>query len=191
MSIRTFVAIELPAEIKEILTARQSRLMREISGIKWVETENLHLTLKFLGDTQEAMVDQIQHALAAGIKNIPPFSLSLGEIGGFPSLLRTRVIWSGLTGELAVLNRLRERVETALEEIGYPREKTKFHPHLTLGRVRSGAPPVDMRPRVNDQEQRGGPWRVANISFMRSELTRRGPIYTTLAEIRLDKSGQI
>ncbi|NPV26007.1 MAG: RNA 2',3'-cyclic phosphodiesterase [Firmicutes bacterium] len=186
VSIRTFIAIKLSSELQRVVLQRQNQLMQEINGVKWVEAENLHLTLKFLGDTDENAVKRVWTALNDGVEGISPFSLVAEGIGGFPNSNRARVLWLGVGGNLNELNRVYDGIETALVNLGWPREKARFHPHITLGRVRNGALPVDLRPWVEGQEfKRMGSWLVKGVSFMQSELTRRGPIYTTLAEILL------
>ena len=135
MRFRGFIAADLPT------TDRLEPLVRELrtSGapLKLVATGQLHATLKFLGDTEEGLVDDIVEAIRAACRGVPPFSLSLRGTGAFPSLSRMNVVWVGLEGA-EPLGRIAALLDTGLEPLGFRRESRAWAPHATLARVKGG-----------------------------------------------------
>ena len=133
--LRLFIACELPAEVQAALGRLQDDLRRAGAGrLRWVRPQGIHITLKFLGDVEEARVGELRAALSQAIE---PFELRLsasGELGGFGGA-RLRVVWVGLAGDLEPLAELARRVEEALEPLGFARERRRFTAHLTLARV--------------------------------------------------------
>lgn len=139
-SIRTFIAIELPEEVKNGLRSLQARLKSSNPNTaKWVDPGSIHLTLKFLGETHLELIPAITSALDNIAAVVPPFSLSVTDLGAFPNLHRVQIVWVGLTGDLPILNRLQRDIETVISPLGFPTEKRTFLPHLTLARMRDTA----------------------------------------------------
>lgn len=191
---RLFVAIELPPDLIQTLVGLQDAL-KEARPARWVKPAHMHLTLQFLGDVPVA---QNKALIAALNETIPtqnqPFDLVAAGIGVFPSLKRPRVIWAGIEGDVPALNALQAGVVQATQSMGISPDKRPFNAHLTLGRV-------DRRAKSQDYHQIGqligqkqkrigriGLIRVTQIRLMRSQLKSGGPIYTSLAEIRLLKT---
>lgn len=179
--VRTFVAIDLTEEIRE--SARQSlEILREAPGrLTIVEPENLHLTLKFLGEVDQAAIGGIVMALRA--TNAEPFEITVGyAVCNHPR--RPRVIWCDVTdsGESAALAR---QVDDLLEPLGFPREKRPFRPHVTLARVK------DLHPALTKEVERRIPREplgrclVSAVKLKKSTLTPGGSIYDDLAEVTL------
>lgn len=136
--LRLFVACKLPDEVLNALSQVQDDLQRAgAEQLRWVRPEGIHLTLKFLGDVEAALVDDVTAALSACIQ---PFALRLNvsRLGGFGGR-RLRVVWMGLDGQTQGLSDLAKTVERALEPLGFPAERRPFAPHLTLARVRDRA----------------------------------------------------
>ena len=188
--IRSFIAIELPGEVKQALTGLQEKLKTAGSApVRWVDTDNIHLTLKFLGDIDSGITGGITAALEAAARGTHPFSVAVSELGVFPNPSRVQVVWVGLTGELDKLNQLQKRIEDGLIPLGFKAEGRAFTPHLTLARVRDYAGP-DARQQLG---QLIGKTRidakciikVNSVQLMRSQLTREGPIYTRISTIEL------
>jgi 2'-5' RNA ligase len=129
---RLFVAIDLPAPLKQQLSA----LTTLIDGVRWTETANLHLTLRFIGDVPQDVADEIQAALSD--VQSPPFSLQLSGVGTFPANARKppRIIWAGLSNPPALLS-LHEKIETAIRDLGLTPDNRPYAPHITLGRVKA------------------------------------------------------
>lgn len=183
---RLFVAIDLGDAARRALTATQAALRRHALPVRWIDPAGAHLTLKFLGDTPAAQVAPLASALRAVAARHRPALLHLGAPGAFPSTRRPRVLWLGLTGDLARLAALHAGVEAALVACGFPREDRPFRPHLTLGRVREGAEVVGLDVAFAALPAgTAAPLPVAAMKLMRSELGRGGARYTTLAEVRL------
>jgi RNA 2',3'-cyclic 3'-phosphodiesterase len=192
-SVRTFIAIELPVDIKSGLRSLQVRLKTSNPNTaKWVDPDNIHLTLKFLGETRLTLIPSITLALDDVAKNIPSFALSLTELGAFPDLRRVQIVWVGLTGALGVLDQLQRNLETAISPLGFPTEKRPYVPHLTLARMRDTAVLSD-RQNLGALIARTGlntslKWIVGSVSLMQSRLTPSGAIYTELHLARLNTS---
>ena len=190
-TIRTFVAVELPPDIKEKLAAIQADLHRlgHMDSVRWVHPESIHLTLKFLGNVPAAQIKAIGEALASACDGITPFTLTLTNLGCFPNPKRPNVIWVGVGGDLKTLQRLQEAVEAHIAPLGYPPEKRPFHPHLTLGRVKR-AKPEERRhigASVTSAElDIAGQIDVTAVSLMRSDLTPSGAKYTALRVVSLE-----
>jgi 2'-5' RNA ligase len=188
--IRSFIAIELPDELKLELTRLETRLKSaKQPWVKWVNPEGIHLTLKFLGNIAADMTREITRAMEEAVQGISPFHLEVRELGVFPNLRRVQVAWVGISGEVDKLSQLQKRIETALTPLGFAPESRPFTPHLTLARLRDQASP--------DERQRFGQLiastkfevaytiEVDAISLMRSQLTREGAIYSQISSIKL------
>jgi 2'-5' RNA ligase len=138
-TIRSYISIELPAEVRTALTALQNRLKRAAPSqtVRWSGPDNIHLTLHFLGEVTPVDFVKLDRALKAMPLPYLPFSLTIGELGCFPNIRRPRVIWTGIQGDTRSLLRLHQEVETLLKEtIGFKPEARPYSPHLTLGRVK-------------------------------------------------------
>ena len=188
--IRSFIAIELPEELKLALTRLRDQLKSgSQTPVKWVDPYSIHLTLKFLGNISKDMGGKITMALEEAIRGISPFHLEAKGLGVFPSLKRVQVVWVGVTGEVDRLSQLQQRIESSLATLGFVPESRPFTPHLTLARLRDQATP---------DERQGLGQLIAGISFekvyaidvdsvhlMRSQLTREGAIYSRISSIKL------
>lgn len=186
--LRLFWAVNLPPEIKEKLFLAGNRLREAGADAKWVEENNLHLTVKFLGDADQGMVERITQAAALGLREFGQFSLELKGAGFFPNARSPRVIWAGLGGNVAALAELAMIVEKAMEELGFPGEGRKFSPHLTLARIRSPRNVDRLAGLVQDglPEIRGlGGFEVKSVDLMSSTLGRSGPTYRLAAAVNL------
>ncbi len=188
-TIRSFIAIELPEEVKQAINRLQSRLKREDYPVKWVGTNSIHLTLKFLGDITVDRVDPITRAIEKAAQSIPPFRLEVKELGVFPNPRRVQVIWVGLTGAVEPLCQLQQHIEATVNPLGFTTEARPFTAHLTLGRVRDNASP-DERENLGQLIARTHfegdySFTVNSINLMKSQLTREGAIYSCLSLARL------
>ncbi len=190
-SLRLFVALELPAPVLRALEAVQERLRADAASraVRWTRPEGIHLTLKFLGDTPADDRDAIAAALREAVRGHAPLTLRAEGLGCFPNPGRPRVVWVGLTGDLAPLEALQRSVEAALEPLGFPAERRGFSPHLTLGRARREAATAEVKAlgRLIAATAVGeiGAWTADSVSLMRSELRPDGARYTCLASVPL------
>lgn len=187
--LRLFIAIHLPDEIKQNLEKIQSLLKSGTTApVKWVNPGDMHLTLKFLGDTESEKIAGISSALREAAVGISHFRLEVKNLGVFPNTRNTQVAWAGFDGELEQLNRLQENLETGLEKLGLAREKRRFSPHLTLARVRDRVIPED-RERfgrlVTGTSIRSLSFTADSVHLIQSQLTGQGPIYTRLDSVVL------
>ena len=187
---RCFVAIELPEEVKTALTRLQSKLKYATTApVKWVEPAGIHLTLQFLGDVDPDVTSLITEAIARGASGTASFALEVKDLGVFPGPNRVRVLWVGLTGELDSLRRLQQGIETNLKGLGFTPEERGFTPHLTLARVRDTASAQERQALggivSNTKFQIDVGFRVAEVSLMRSQLSRTGAVYTRINSVKL------
>jgi len=187
--IRSFVAIELPEELKSHLAEIQRILKRQTGSapIRWVDVNGIHLTLKFLGNVPAGQIEAVGAALARACAGVAPFALSVGGLGCFPNFNRPNVVWVGVGGDMAVLERLHAQIEAQIAPLGYPTEKREFRPHLTLGRVRHAAPAEARRigeiVRAVNLGTGVTEWRVGEVVLMRSDLSPAGAKYTRLKSV--------
>jgi nicotinamide-nucleotide amidase len=184
-AIRAFIAIELDDAVRRA-AAEVARALREHpggDGVRWVRPENLHVTLRFLGDIESARVREIAHALREATAGLSPFQIQLGRVGAFPTARRPRVVTLDV-GPREPLQELAEAVERAVAKAGFEAEKRRFRAHLTLGRVRGRAKPPVTAPVTAGGES----LRVDEIVLFRSELLRSGAIHTPLERVALGGS---
>lgn len=183
--VRAFIAIELPEDITNRLRVVSRELQRKVSEvpIRWVLPENIHLTLKFLGDVSVRNLDLLAKMLRVEAAERRPFEFSVGGLGAFPGTNNPRVIWVGVESskELGLLQR---GIEAAASRLGYAEERREFRPHLTLGRVSRNANP-DQLSHLRDvlRHSEVGFLGVAQVHFVhlfQSELRPQGSVYTKL-----------
>ncbi len=186
---RLFIAIPIPEIFLDDIQNVQSKLKEGGADIKWVERENLHFTLRFLGETGETRLLELQDGMRASSSSFFPFSAELGEIGAFPSLSSPRVIWLGLDKGQEEMRDLAMNLEEELVTRGFPPEDKSFHAHLTLGRARSpkglGGIKDLLRQRLS---LRGRSFTISEILLYSSTLTPRGPIYRSIGAFVLGSS---
>ena len=154
-------------------------------GVRWVRSEGLHLTLKFLGDVEDSKVQGIADALNKAVQGIAPFQLALHGCGAFPNLRHPRIYWVGIDQPPAALVDLHSRVENCLEELGYAREGRAFTPHLTVGRVKSGEGIEAVSAQWSQETLQTRAFLIDRVNMMKSDLKPSGAEYTTLHEIKL------
>ncbi len=135
--IRAFLAIDLPESYRTGLGAIQDYLKKSGADVRWTSVTGIHLTLKFFGNIEESQVEALAAAAAGITGTTPALRLGVKGVGTFPGPRNPRVIWLGLSGQTDILAQLVQNLEQAFEPLGFPPEKRRFTPHLTLGRVRS------------------------------------------------------
>jgi RNA 2',3'-cyclic 3'-phosphodiesterase len=187
---RTFVALPVAIPVRDAILAlvREWRAVLPSPAIRWVNEEQIHLTLQFLGETNPDRLEALTTALRSACQDFPPLSLAASEAGFFPNERRPRVLWVGLDGDLDLLQRLQCSVAKALSEFTEKQEGRAFHPHLTLARLRDIEPRDAQRlvARVREASNLGlGAWRAEEVELMRSELRPEGSRYTCLARLAL------
>lgn len=189
-TLRAFVAVELPPEVRDALSAVVRSLDAcRIGGLRTVDPASVHMTLKFLGNVAASQVAAIEEALEDVASRSAPFRLSLAETGTFPERGAPRVLWVGLAGDTDALAELQSRMEQALEPLGFAPESRPFRPHLTLARVadRSTRPERNRARKALSSSpfEPGLAFDVGSVSLMRSILRREGARYVRLASVPL------
>jgi 2'-5' RNA ligase len=184
MYIRCFIAIDLSVQIKKELGELIGDLKSNDSDIKWVMSENLHLTLKFLGNTPEEQLADIAGALTPIVSSCKPFYIKIVGTGIFPNRKNPRVVWAGVQ-DSEILRNLKRDIEKSMSTFGYEEEKKEFTPHLTLGRVHSHKGMISIMNELSKFEGKDfGTMHVNGILLMKSELRPKGPEYTCLKDLR-------
>ncbi|MBT3241264.1 MAG: RNA 2',3'-cyclic phosphodiesterase [Chloroflexi bacterium] len=184
-AIRSFIAIELPAELQKSLQTVHDHLFEELKGlpIRWVPIPNIHITLKFLGDVSENNIPMINEIIQKAASNSKPLDITAGGFGIFPNVTRPRVIWVGIKAP-EELFKLQARTEIETSKMGYSPDQRKFNPHLTMGRVSRNATIQEIRTASNifRKQKFGfiGAAKINSISLYQSKLSPKGAIYKKL-----------
>lgn len=194
--VRLFISIELSEEIRKEIAKFVRKLKRSYWPVRWVASQNIHITLAFLGWSEQDSVLHVSSHVSQAVQGINSFEIKIRGIGCFPDERRPRVIWVGLVGDLEALGKLQKRVGEELEKAGFKIEERKFIPHLTLGRVQKGTGAPALR---NLGRQIGkmsvGEFKniigVEKVSVIQSVLRRSGPIYKELASVKLKIKNEV
>lgn len=182
---RAFIAIELPKEIKTILTKTQEKLKSSEADIKWVEPENIHLTLKFLGEINEEQLNKITKIITNIASSKEPFHINLSCIGAFPDIKYPRVIWAGSDKSEFELKTIVKELENKIQKIGIPKEGRAFSSHITLGRVRSGLNKDKLKQKLEELSKvaiagETAEFEANKITLFKSTITSKGPVYEAI-----------
>ena len=191
MPVRTFIALELSEALKTGILNLTEELERRGVRASWPQAQTLHLTLKFLGDVEEALIPDVVKAVERAAFEVSPFALDSGSIGVFPSRGRPRIVWIGVQ-PVDELYELQGAIEKQLSVLGFPREKRPFTPHITIARLRE-------LPKTSGDWETGGvltdlaapderTW-VTNVEVMKSTLASGGAIHERLAVVPLAAIG--
>ncbi|MBN2101576.1 MAG: RNA 2',3'-cyclic phosphodiesterase [Candidatus Aenigmarchaeota archaeon] len=177
---RIFIACNIPESLKERLEDFQESLKSDEDKIKWVEKENLHLTMKFIGETDEKDIEEIKRCLST--VKFKPFLTSVSDFGVFPLRGHIRVVWMGLSPANQI-NDLHEKIESSLDFIGLEKDSL-FQPHITLGRVKFIGDKEEFIRKVSEIKTKfeSEPFKIDRFILKKSVLTPQGPVYTDLAE---------
>lgn len=186
---RTFIAIELPEEIKDGIAELQEQLKSSSADVKWVSPQNIHLTLKFLGEIDEKRLEEINKVIHDAVSSKAAFHLSIYFIGAFPKIDSPRVIWLGIDSGDKETKEIAKSMEEELRKIGFPEEDRPFSSHITLGRTRSGLNRQKLVQSLKSMEGKVGEKKlefdVTKVTLFKSTLTQKGPIYEALKETHL------
>jgi 2'-5' RNA ligase len=184
--IRSFVAIQLPDTLRYQIRGYIHSLESFTKSVRWVNTGNLHLTLKFIGERTPETTEQMLEALNRPALSSQPFRLTTTRFGGFPNLHRPKVLWLGSASQPeTALNRLQQNIEKALTEIGIEAEARPFRPHLTLGRAKFKEDLSKLREFVEAHPFPPVSFPIDNFVLMRSLLKSQGAEYRVLQKYSL------
>jgi len=175
---RCFIALPFSPEVIQQLSDFERRLAGLLPALRWTPPQNLHLTLRFLGEQPEDSLEKLGEIVLSVGRSSAPFELTLAGLGAFPSWSRAQVVWLGLTAS-EPLGKLYRELASALLHLGLPPEQRLFRPHVTLGRCRHRAQRL---PAVDQELQNGtvASFVADRISLFRSQLTKAGAVHTAM-----------
>lgn len=195
--LRTFIAVELPDAVRQQVQDYQRDLRKkldqeQLSGLfRWTHGDNLHLTLRFLGDTTGEQQAQMERAMTALALTCPAFRLAVQKVGAFPNLRKPNIIWLDFAGQLHLLTLLQAKIEHAAQAAGFAAEERAFAPHLTIARAQKNVSPPALA-RAGHLLDADAPLQSPPTSFLvdqifliRSDLRPSGPVYRPLAAFPL------
>ena len=184
MPFRAFISVDVDSTPK--LMEMEERLRGSGAQLKVVDLDNIHLTLKFLGDTDEALIEDIVDIMARSVKDVKPFTMGLRGTGAFPNPNYMKVIWVGLEGADALIT-ISKTMDRELANLGFKREKRGFRPHITLARVKGPRKKNILAQILKDYEsEEFGTQKVECVRLKKSVLSREGPTYTTVKEVKFE-----
>jgi 2'-5' RNA ligase len=179
--IRTFIAVELNEQTRRELGQLQKRMLSASADVKWVDPENMHLTLKFLGNITQEEVNKATKILDAVSTTIHPFTISISDVGAFPNASNPRVIWVGIDRGKEQLVELYTRIEDGLAGEDFQKDERPFSPHLTVGRVRGPKNKDKLKAAItNETFVSDDVITVDRVILFRSDLKPSGPVYTQI-----------
>jgi 2'-5' RNA ligase len=175
--IRLFIAINLPEAVKSVLLETVAQMGQRLpdKAVRWVKPEQMHLTLRFLGDTAVSQLPDLQNQLTQLTRRHSSFRVHLNGMGAFPNRKRPRVVWAGLDGDLARLQKMQAALEDHIVALGWSREKRPFSPHITLGRVKDARAAQALNWAVDLAKME---FEVTGVQLVQSELRPFGAVYT-------------
>jgi 2'-5' RNA ligase len=190
-NIRTFIALELPPAVISLLAKVQNDLKSMRLRAKWVRPENIHLTLKFLGNINPGDIDKIGGAMMEAVGDFARFDLVARGVGVFPGIKRPRVIWVGLGGEIQSLFAMQRMLEDKLADLGFNKEKKPFKGHLTLGRFRQTISPDTIQQCIRKYADLSSEkFTARRIILFKSDLKPTGAVYSQLRQAAFKLGGR-
>ena len=184
--LRVFIAVDIddPLILSKLERIKDALISTNVP-MKPVETNNIHITIRFIGETPSWKVEEIERRVLSGL-SMKPFKITLHGIGAFPSTNRPRVVWIGVSKGADKLKEIRDYIEEGLWKIGFPKERQKFIPHATLARIKGSRNIHALSRLIREYEDyEFGSMTVEAVRLKKSTLTRSGPIYETLWEAKL------
>ncbi len=182
--IRTFVAVDVSEAVSKRASKLIGLLKQADANVRWVDSKNLHLTLKFLGDVPNIETPSVCRAVAEAAQNFAPFEIEIAGCGAFPDVQRPRTVWIGVDAGTDSMRALHAAIDHALHEIGYPQDARRYTPHLTIGRVRKGGRSSQQLGQLITKHESfaGGTVAIHDVVTYASFLDKRsGPTYDALS----------
>lgn len=184
---RTFIAVEIGSPAREVLLRLIKQLSSELSGVRWTQPDQLHLTLKFIGDIDNRALPEICNQMREACAGVEAFSAGLMGLGAFPKNKPPRVLWVGFNEGTEPLKLIHQRLETSLAGLGVPSEGRAYSPHVTLGRINRGADQELIASRMaRDTESHFANFDVSDVHLIASIRERNRMIYETIDSVALD-----
>ncbi|MDP2209019.1 MAG: RNA 2',3'-cyclic phosphodiesterase [Bacteroidota bacterium] len=185
---RLFISIDSPASVKAQMAEIQAELKKSQADVKWETADKFHITLKFLGETKDELLPAINGILETVGTKFPPFQIEYDDIGCFPNWKQPRVIWLGANETSGTLLKLKRSLDIELEKLGFETEDRKFHPHITLGRVKSQHNIKNLTVIMESLKFKSEITTCREILLMRSILKPSGSEYSTLTTVDLQNT---
>ncbi len=186
---RLFVGCELEDEVRVRLAEIARHAGPSLNGFRWVAPEAMHVTIKFLGEVEDSLVGEVKSVLEEPLADVPEFEVSLEGLGCFPSRGVPRVLWVGILQGAEDMIALDKIVESALEPVGFEREKRPFSPHITLARVKRGVRPRRIGDLMKESSAAAfGSQKVRYVSLIQSVLRPEGAVYTPVHKWTLKRN---
>ena len=178
--VRTFVSVSVPKEIVNIQSMLKSTIEPKGVKVRWVMNGKMHLTLKFLGNTTQGSIDNLNEALFNAVKSAKVINLSISGTGAFPVKGRPNVLWLGIKGDIDELKQLTVNINNSLEPLGFITEKRDFLPHVTIARIKSNQKKIPNISNYLNTTFTELPMKIVKISLVQSESFSKGTFYTIL-----------
>lgn len=184
--VRTFIALELNADLHKTIAGIQNDLKKIDCDVKWVNPAIAHLTLKFLGDVAQKKMDAVKHTFENSLRNFQPFEIELTQLGAFPRIESPQILWVGLGGNTNMIVEMVGVLEEEFAKLGFAKEKRDFQPHLTLGRMKSRKNSAALTSILqNYSTPQGIRQSIDQVTLFKSTLTSHGPTYEPLSIVPL------
>jgi 2'-5' RNA ligase len=186
---RLFLAIPIDKPILDALAGATDKLRETRAPVRWVRPEGMHLTLKFLGDTEPGRVEPLVEAIADVTEGIMPFPISVAGSGAYPKIRSPRVLWAGVMENSGTLKRLVKSIEEEGEKLGFEREKREFSPHITIGRVKGNMNIARLIAAVKEiKDVHWGDQEAGEVVLYSSELNPGGAVYEKVHVFQLGRT---
>ena len=182
-TIRAFIAVQIPDEVKSKFAEAQRKLMEAGADVRWVKPGNTHITLQFLGDAPVGKIEEIESALGRAATFHQAVDISVEGLGVFPNARRPRVVWIGVSEGADSLAAMQASVSEEMRRLGFEPDKKGFSAHITLGRVKSQKNVQKLASLLEAEKD----FRAEEIHLIRSVLSSEGPTYSTLSSSELRK----
>jgi len=183
---RAFIALDVSEQAKAEMTRIISELKKTGADVKWVDPENIHLTLKFLGEVDSHQIEEIKELIKRAAADSSKFSIKLSGLGAFPKPEYPRVIWVGVGNNISVMEKMATFIDEGCSPLGFQKDERAFSPHLTIGRVRSSANKDKLRSKMAGISVGQVESVVGKVVLYKSELMSSGPIYKELYSAALN-----
>ncbi len=180
---RTFIAVNLTDEIRGDFIRHLDTFRPLARHVSWVKPGNAHITLKFLGEVDEKLLPEVVAGVRQAVAGHEPFEVQLGGFGAFPNFNRPRVLWVGIIAGVDLLAALAKAIDREMMQLGFPKEKRRFSPHITLGRIRKPGRYDDLRDAAEKTIYESAPFTVNSIEVMKSVLSPHGATYSVFESI--------
>ena len=187
---RSFAAIFPPPEVRQRIWDLSEGLKKAAGGVKWVERDNIHMTLRFFGDLTDSQLESVGACMRETARGDSPFAVRLAGLGAFPSLSRARVIWVGMQEGRERLTRLADELERRFVEAGLGNTDKPFSPHLTIGRVKVPERNPRLEEAIRTLTFEGAEFMINGLTLTKSELRPGGPVYSPVVVAKLGVAEQ-